>query len=929
MAIDDKPKTEGNVTGRRVLAGTNVTIFSLLVIVLVVGVNFLARIDSLQSRQDLSGGFTSSRLSDRTERILDQIEQDIRITTVYTSQEAEYDRDKYFPNLKDLCREIRQAAGEKEIEVEHLHSGDQASDLRERLQGKFGSAANEHDQVIAKSQALWNELEDLVGPVRQEIMTLQNTQGAWLQRFTRLTRHVINLRRDLEAVQETKDKVTRLLEDETIPLYEEATNEIKDTHSDLKEDLQDLREWLAEMDDLADALSDADSEFATRTRDTLRALEPEVQELVETIGEPDEQTVPDDPRPVLQEFARKAKALAGLIEDEATRVNAFVQDHPAIQDHPDWLEDVVLGGLIPTKMPISELLAETDDYLLQRVAQVRDVLAREDIAKDRLQLEIRQQRKTAAEVGARFDVWKRGVRAVLEGGRQIDAASRDLMARAADEELFPVVLERLEEIEKQIEDLPDLALDELAESLQEDNIVVIEIGEDVEVVKFDDVWPLADPSGRARMPMDDDEPQRRVFDGDSAIGSTLLTMTADKPYATVIFVGYETSPPPQMMQMGQRPNVGRLPLSQFETITDKLEQANFAVKQWNLGAEGAEAEQPEPEEGTKPVYVFLPPAQAPPPMMRQQQPQKQFGEAELEKIRALLNEEGASSVFLAAWEPPRSMGMFRTMPSTYAYDDLLNERWGIEVWQDYRLLQGVQDTRDVDLYAIAIEQIGHMQLSSFTDHPIGDPLQARRMLMTDVCPVTRTGVAPHGGDVPQPEPKEGVKIEPVLRVPKSIRDIWAESNQGIQRIGEIITAGDRRGMFEKDPETSWEPPFNVILAVEETGGEEGGAPRRSVVMGTGASLMDFHLTRRAPRFEGEGRRAKFVTDPPPIECAEMLVNAVYWLSEEPEMIAAGPADAPRVPVLEEGTKLRVTMITLGWALVAFVAGMAVWIVRRK
>ncbi len=936
MAITEKEHGT-SAAGRRFFFGTNVTILMLLVLFLTVALNWLGHWKNIRS--DLAGGFSSHRLSDRAKHVIANAKGDIRLTTVYTSDEPDTSRKKYLPKLQDLCEEIRQL--NRNVTIEHLHSGNQRAELRDRVQSKFGSAAQQYDKAVTLADSVWGELATALAPVRQEIDKIVRDDKSWLSGFTTLARHASRLQKDLDDIGETKQEVDSLVHREGIPLYQEANRKIKEANDQLKKDLEATRDWLKKMDELAGLLADPNSEFATRTREQVGVLDMLMKNLARAAGDPEDANVPDEPKPVLQAVAKAANALSSALVEESGRVNAFVKANPAMEQHPDWLVGVRQGPLV-IKMPLTLLLAETAEDLSGKGQGIRQVLMQEQ-RRDQLQHYVREMRKVAPQVEQLLDVWKTNVLAILDEGTHLDADSKALLARGSAGELFKEVLDRLKEVSTKIDDLPELELDDIAERLQEDNIVVVESGDEVSVVKFDEVWPLADPlAGRMGM-ADKESEQRRVFDGDAAISGALLSMQTDKPFATVIFVGYETEPSPQMRQFGQRLNTGRIPLSELSALKERLELANFAVKEWNLGAEGDDAAKPEPEEGTRAIYVFLPPASPMPPnpMMRQP-PEKSFGKAELDQVRGLLaDKEGARAVFLAAWELSR-MSMFGPMPPVeYPYNGLLKEDWGIEAHCGYRLLRLVPDSREVDRYAIDVEQISHMQLSSFTDHPIGKPLRARRVLMADVCPVTtvRDSVTATG-TIP-----DGVTITPVLKVPESTHDLWAEDNEGIRRISDILRSGERRGLFAKDPQTSWEPPFSVILAArkavqksgeeapENAGAETRPAGRaepafsRIVVMGTGVSVADFHLTRRVPRFEG--KRARFVTDPPPTENAELFVNAVYWLSGEENMIAAGPAEVPLVPVLEPGTQKRVWLIAAGWAFAVLIAGGVVVLVRRK
>jgi len=317
--------------------------------------------------------------------------------------------------------------------------------------------------------------------------------------------------------------------------------------------------------------------------------------------------------------------------------------------------------------------------------------------------------------------------------------------------------------------------------------------------------------------------------------------------------------------------------------------------------------------------VILPPAETPPQMMMMgQPPEKSFGKEQLDKVRSVLT-AGARAIFLATWEmSPPMYGMMEQQD--YAYAKLLKDDYGVEVHRRYRLLRVLPDTHDPTLFGVDIEEIGHMQLSSFSDQPIGAPLKARRMLMNNVCPVTKaTG---------QESPPSGVTITTILDVPAVLKEIWAFNDEGIENIGKALSTGENRSQFQDDRETTWKPPFSVGLAIEKTFGEN--EPKsRIVVLGTGASLADYYLTRRVPRFLGEGKRARFQTDPPPTENAELFINAALWLCDQEGMIASGPSQIPLVPVLKAGTQAKVLTVTMVWAAIVFVVGIVVMLVRSK
>lgn len=919
MAVNEK-SYDMSATSRRLFFGTNVFIVVVLLVALVAMINFVVKTPRFNRRLDLSAGASSYRLSERTQNIVKQTQGDaVRITTVYTSDEPEYSRKAYFPRVRDLCGEIAQY--DRRVKVDHLYSPADKVALRERIQGKFGSVAEKHTEVLTAAKTLWDGLPGSLGPVQANIDALLKDDSAWLGGFSSLAGIGAKLKANLESAKQAQRDVEDLTGGkDAMPRFQEATNKVKEVNDQIKQTLESTQKWCKDTNGLVAVLSNKDSEFAAKTHKQLEQIEKLLTNLANSVGDPADTSVPDDPKPMIVEFGKASGALARVLGEEVNRVNAFVKANPMIEQHPRWMLNVSMGPFM-AKMPLSANLGETAQSVSENVQAVRQVLSAPEVQKDQLQTLLRQLRGIAANLKLKIDQeWKANILDILDDGAKIDAKSTEFLARGSDGTMFKEILDKVADISKKIEDLPKLELDEIAERLQDENLVIVEAGDQVRVVKFDEVWPIADPSMRFR---GDDKQTSRVFDGDGAIASALLAMSNQKKFATVIFVAYETEGNPMARRMGQQSrNTGRIPLDQLNTLKDKLKQANFAVKDWNLGAEGPDGERPQPEEGTEAVYVFLPPAEAPPqnPMMGMP-PEKGFGEEQLAKIRPLLT-AGSKAMFLATWEIPRMMHpMMPPQKTSYAYAGLLKDDYGVEVHQDYRLLRVVPDNRDRSLYGIEIEQVGHMQLSSFTDHPIGAPLRARRMLMNDVCPVTKVKEE-------QKPPPQGVSITTILDVPVTSQYIWAFDSKGIEKISDALRTGENRSQFKDDEATTWKPPFSVGLAIEKAFGENE-AKSRVVVLGTAAALPDYHLTRRVPRFSGEGKRTRFLTDPPPTENAELFVNAALWLAGKDGMIAAGPSQIPLVPALKVGTKQNVFAVTMAWAAIVLVAGIAVMFVRSK
>jgi len=914
MAVKNKTQSVSSA-GRRFFFGTNVTVVILLVVFVVIALNWIGYAHNV--RYDMSGGLSIYRLSERSKSILDKTTGDIRITTVYTSDDPESDRKKYLPDLQDLCREISEY--KDNVKVEHLHSGNERAELRNRIVHKFESASVEYDKLVNQALQVWDEYEKAVAEPRQLLGHL--LQGdSWLGGFSTLANIDVVIRKDLEDLSETRSEVNDLVKSEAVPMYDEANGKIRSTNNRLKKNLEDSQEWMKDMNQLVKVLSNPDSEFANQTKSKLNQMTALLAQLQKTVGNPSDVNVPEDPKPLLKEIAKEFNHLANWLFEESSRVQSFVEKNPAIKLHPKWTVQVQ-QAIFVTKMPLSVILANAAESLSNNAQSLKQIL-KQDVPKDQMQNVVRQLRSIVQQIEESLQPWKNNILAILNDGTKIDQESIQFLAKGGSGELFKDIIDKLQDVLNKIDDLPELELDEIAEGLKKDNIIVVEANEDVKVISFDDVWPFSDPMAGFSMQK---EERRRIFDGDSAISSAILSMQSKNPDATIVLVAFEDTPPPQMRQM-QPPRTGPIPLENLSTLKKKLTDMNFEVKEWNLAAEDAKKPEIETE---KVIYAFLPPAPSDPmqQMRRNAPPQKEFGEKEIKLIREVLANKNSSAIFLAVWSPPR-MSFGPMPPDSYPYNELLENDWGIKVYADYRVIRGEPDKKHVNHYAINVQEWSYLQLNSFTDHPIGKPLQARRMLMSGVCPVTKAD-----------KKVAGVDISTVLEIPDTAHNIWAENGDGIRRIFGELRSGKYNGLFTKNDSTSWEPPFSVILAGEKVIKEEKKAEtqpadtqpaetkQKIVVMGTGISMADFYLTQRVPRFEGE--KSRLVTDPPPKENLDLLLNTVYWLSGKENMIAAGPAKIPLIKEIKAETKTTLWLTTFAWAFVVLIAGGIVMMVRRK
>ena len=911
MAVNDSNIT-ANASNRRLFFGTNVLVSIVLAAFVVVGINWLGHAWSV--RRDLAGGFGSARISDRTKKVLGKLDKEVTISTVYASDEPDLDRAKYLPKLRDLTEEMDRFSGK--VKVNHLYSGPDRAKLRDEVTGKFGSATEEYRNAVDAAKGLWSDLRseaDQTFAMMDQLMM----PNRWLAGSTVLVGLRDEGRKKLEDIDNMERDVEDLTEARGVPRYEEANSKVKELNSQLKTYMEKVQTWAKDMDALARLLENPESEFAQQTRKAAQELTSLAGQLQATVGSVDDSEVPAEPKPVIQEFARTANKLASMVEIEKGRVDAYLAEHPELAKHPRWKIRQQQAIFVMTAS-LNDVLDDVKNNLSGMVGQIRQILQQE-VPLDALQNVVRQLRTAASGVNEQLNAnWAQKILPILDDGRNIDPATREFLAKGTSGDLFKEPLERIAELEKQIDELPEIELDDLGEKLQEENIVVIETEDDARVIPFDEVWVESDPTAGRRPSMGDEQaPKRRSFVGDAAISYAILSMQSETAFATVILVGFEPTPPAppqQMQQQPPQPTPGPLPMSQFSELIKRLEGANFVVKQWNLAAEGEAGKQPEVEEGTEPIYIILPPANPPPqnPFQRQQMPQKEFTDADLQKVKDALA-DGGKAIFMATWLPPMQ-SFFQQESQKYYYSDYLKDEWGVDIKLEHRLIRAKEDRRDSGMWAIDPRQFNHLQLSTFSkDHPVGEPLWSRRMLLNSVCPVTAAEEVP-----------SDVTVEPILEVPAELKGVWAANITELEQIINAIRGGDRGGLFQRMPEHEIAPPFSVMVAAENSKTNS-----KIIVFGSGFSAMDVHLQNRVPRLEGDEDSTRLVMDPPPTEVVELMKNSLYWLGGREDLIAAGPAEVPVVPVLSQGDTRAMWWVSMAWALCALVAGFVVTMVRSK
>jgi hypothetical protein len=480
---------------------------------------------------------------------------------------------------------------------------------------------------------------------------------------------------------------------------------------------------------------------------------------------------------------------------------------------------------------------------------------------------------------------------------------------------YEPVLAEIRGLLDRTKDLKDVKVEELYNGLtrwRTSPPVLVENEREARVIPFWDIWvPPSDPSAPVGP-----EGEDRTFAGESAVSSAILQLTQTEKTA-VVFTRYGGSPllRPDFSQMNPM-MMQQMPRAPCQDLNQLLQKANFLTEEWDVSQQKTP---PVVEGAARTIYLVLPPE--PPPQPDPRRPSPQAGmTAEDRKIVLDAVHTSGLAVFLTGWMPPPS-----PLPGArgnYEFADYLKSQWGVKVEYDHLTLQFAPHPEKPGQWVPAGRQpqlITTDEAVRLTDHPIGAPLQADRAGFALVAPLRLVAAESRPA---------GLKIDVVAEV-RPTTDVWAcgdlysieeqlKRDQGVRRGSEDIAA-----------------PFPIAVAAEKPpeAAQSGAStqkaePQRLVVFSSVHFATD--ALAQASGLQQVGN--KLLLGPLYPANSDLLVNALHWLTGEANRIAVGPrrGELPRLRDLNEAWAARLPWLLVGlWPGVALVAGVGVWLVRRR
>jgi len=847
-------------------------------------------------------------LSERTKKILRDVKTPLRLTCVYTSADEAKQTDELRPRVLELLNDMK-IYGEN-IEVANVATDAGKAKLLARLRGQLGSQADQHEKFLKAFDQETPAFRARLDAERDKWE--KHPPDSYLNLWSLPVEIAHVIKTGTEKLRRAHEKVGAAMTGPGLPDYDALVRDIKDPVTNFKESLEKAAEVIGQLGKIAEAA--ADEKKRTEALAAVQKCSQAAEETARNIGKPDAPD-PNDPSDVLNKHVAACKKTADLARAAAEKLDNLAGEDNAELLRQNRLYSVTLraAGPLPVSVAISDLYKLMAQRITDTAAEAEAVV--KNATADYQKKFIRQARGQVAGTAQSLVQAQDAAEAAIQQLSTVDKLSKASLELAAKDELFAEERKHLKATLDAIEKLPELKDTSLSTDITGENLVIVEAGGKAEVVEFDEVWPLK-VRNMFGPPSSGGSPQKRVFNGDSAIGSKILSMTSE-PFALALLAHWSPGPdmPPQMARMVPPSDI---PLRALGTIRKRLEEANFAVEDWDLNEDMPD---PNDHKGRPKLLVVLPPP--PPaqqsPFQRQPMPMPSFQDEHRQKVTDAID-DGIPAIFLATFSPPRQMSMF--MPPTqapYAYGDYLRDEWGVDVKTDYLVVPAVTDDQMPGRYKVDGQRFSYLPLSAFSDHPIGKPLQAQRVLWANLCPIDRKKDA--RGDPAEPPP--GVTIESLLAIPSHWKSTWAT-----RRIQELLRQFQSvEGSYIWPDYAAGDMPAGFDVAVAATRAEDEErkiTPARIVVLGVGSSLMDGYLDREVAVRDTKGTIS--LSDPPRAN-ADLVVNSAYWLIGRENLIASGPVQAT-MKEIPPGMKVLLVVIYCG-VLPALVVGVGSLVMLKR
>jgi len=531
-----------------------------------------------------------------------------------------------------------------------------------------------------------------------------------------------------------------------------------------------------------------------------------------------------------------------------------------------------------------------DDYLISQVRNFYSTLQRDlnDVAQDiadAMASEVPMYGGATSSIRQIDSSVKRILENIIAAGDKLATAGEQYSPAVVSffteaKDRYASLLQRLKDEEAKIDELPALSFDEIVRDLRSDtgNSLLVTTDQEARVVPFHSVWPLVDP----RMPSGGFA--NRKFQGEQKLTSAILQLT-QKEKPAVVFVRHGGAP---LLTGGFMPGQ---PQPTYAKMKANLEDANFAVYEWDLAASDTPPELETPASRT--LYVVLRPQPASPSMPGQPPQSPPFTPQKLEALKNALG-ESPRALFIAGFMP--SMGGF---PASYEFADFLRDTWGIDAPCDRVLLYAEQISQGKYHF---VRNPLDIEECRFADDPMTAELGKMQFTFPLVSPITLLAEKP-----------EGVT---------TARMMWTPYNDGLWSVGDVsvYVRQQTNEFIVRDPN---DLPGEFTIGVSATKGDG-----KVVVISSNEFATDMVALAPEMALTSQGLTIR----PKNPGNAALFINALHWLNDNVKWMNLGtPIDTARIAVKQgSGAMKFVWALCVGiLPLLAMGGGLCVWFARRR
>ncbi|MCY2925732.1 MAG: hypothetical protein NT031_09880 [Planctomycetota bacterium] len=870
----------------RLRYGSMVTMTSAGAVAVAIIVLMVTQMDYVSVNLESTGQASITGATRRAVTELPQVAGKVRLSCLYASSDKKKRSDDYRGDTWDLLQELAEV-NPKAVAVENVTTDAGKARTMERIRRALGSMNAERTQLLDETKRSLPEL----------IAAVEATQKGW--EGMPAESYVFNWGRGaairdglgqvVQALGEMQDKLKsqpfdKAMED-SAPLVEQTQEMVKQ----LRDLASGSEEWLKGVAAVAEGAAQHRGEVLQSVAQAVAAVKAARAAL------PAGTVTPDQARAGLTNFAGEIrKASDALIKA------GEILDNLGGEANQSVVADCRLLMLSVQGMGIrigewcrkfqGPAFAEMADSALEFAKAPKAELPAQAVAELQAIMARTEPQMTSLASGLEKQLDK------LASPTPEDKA---FLASAAKGGIFHALAKPLGELEARSKALPEQKGRGVIDRLKEDNIVIIEAGDKVDVVGFDEVWPQS--SDETSPNRDQAQERSRVFDGDAAVRSHLIRLGHKEPFATILLAYFEPKVSPEARQMGQGNPPDDISVTNsyrsqkgddLSKLSERLELANFEVKKWNLT-------DPMPDEAAKPA-VGSKPATIPTPRPKillvlpaLRQGPTSFGPMQERMLKEKID-SGIPAIFLTHFVQPR--GPMMNCPPL-AMGEYLRSEWGVKVMSDWRILSALPDPNRPGQFQLTVALYRYLSGVDFAGNDvISKPLRGLRTLWQDLCPLmpkstvlAETAIELRATPA-QDEARRGelqarlgrlAKLEqtPLMTVPAArgvwaTRDLMALFQQFERQAGRIAPGG----------ESDVSGPFTTAISVVRKEDAEKKIPAgQIVVVSTALSLVDAYLAQPVWQI-GEGGAVQ--PEAPPRVNAELIVNSAYrlagltgWISE--------------------------------------------------